>query len=307
MTEFEGVSEQIKESLIEEYLQKNPGVDRSQVVSRLGSGKIVLDTIGNVLASVSGRKAREDEREFLEKQFRINEDDRYQACRKSMENCKELVNYLSGSRVGGMSLDEKEKQLWFLKRQDRTIVNVTCEVHDIKAEILDMIGGKAYTSSSRVRSLTKNYLRAVLDQLKCQHTIYEREHSVGTEFTTSAFKFIEENVPSVRGSLKPAIRKRIVQAFKLAKKASGQDAPAVPEPTREALEAALSEMEAELDVRRTQIQAIQKVIAVLEALLEKIGERGGGPSRESDSKARDAGGDKKKSSGMAFITKLFGR
>ena len=304
MAELDQVSDQIKETLIDEYLEKNPGVARSEVVTRMQNGRLVFDTIKNVVGNVSSLKAAEAEKELLKKQLQIKEDERYQACQASIQTCKRIVNSLFTTKAGDFGIIEKNDQLKFLRRQEKTIVSLAYDVHQVKGEFLEMTAGKVNPTHSRTRTLTNQYLKSVLDQLKSQQSIYAREYELGSKFSRRTSEYIKEHIPDVKGQLPLATRKRIAQAFALAKKVAGQNAPQPSEITREALEEALAEMDSGLDQRRVQIGAIEKVIALVEAIVKELEEQEAGKGADQDA---DKPKSKKKGKGMAFFSKLIGR
>ncbi len=70
--EYKEVGEKFREIIIDDYLKANPGVTRSEVVTRTVDGKIVCETIVSSMRNISKRtrfKGSDDDRVFLNKQL----------------------------------------------------------------------------------------------------------------------------------------------------------------------------------------------------------------------------------------------
>ncbi len=302
--EYSNAGDQIKEALIDEFLRSNPGVARSQVVTRLVNGRMVCDTIDKVMASASKLRIQKEDKEALQKHLAVQEDERYQACQTAINSAKKIVNFLFASTFAAFDLTEKNENLNFLRRNERLVLDRSHNLHEIKKEFLQMMGGKINPTHARTKSEVSRYFKAVLEQLKAQHAIYKREHELGTRFSTNCRDFIKDNIASVKGQLKKTTLKTVSQAYAIAKRESAATGGAS-DISREALEEALAEMDESLDKRRIQFQAIEKIIAYLEKLVKEI-ETSGGPAPK-ETQNGDPKPKKKGKGRMAFAMKLFGR
>lgn len=308
MDEYRHIGDQIREALIDEYLQKNPGIARAQVITRMVNGRVVCDTITQVLATVSARKITQQEQELIKKQLEVQEDDRYQEGKISVQTSKRIVDFLFTSSFPGFGLNEKNENLNFLRRHERILVDRAYAMHEVKKEFLQMMDGRMNPSSARTATLMQRYFQAILEQLKAQGAIYQKEYDLGSIFTGFARDFLKENVQAIKSKIKASVLKTIAQAYTLAKKATDANLPDINTIDRDLLEAALAEMDEGLDKRRIQIQAIEKVIAFVEKLVKDIQEqekklaRGEplAPLPQDDPEAA------KKSKRMTFAMKLFG-
>ena len=55
MNPYDNLAEEIKESIIEEYLRKNPDISRSEIVSQIQNGRVVVGTISELMQKISNR------------------------------------------------------------------------------------------------------------------------------------------------------------------------------------------------------------------------------------------------------------
>ncbi|MFH1739154.1 MAG: hypothetical protein ABIH23_09105 [bacterium] len=291
----------IKEALIDDFLEKNPGVSRSQVVMRFKNGKPVFETIDRVMASMSIRMSRKHEQDLLRKEMAVQDDERYQACKCSLENCKHLVDFLFTASFIAFGLVEKNAQTTALSRNERVIITSTDTKLNIRKDFLKMMEGSAALARARIRSMILQYFRAVLDQLKSQKDIFSREYMLGNEMAENVRDFIKENIAAVKSQVKQGTLKAISRAYGVAKRVAGQ---VVPEPNKisvDELEVVLGEMEPVLEKRRVQFHEIERVIAYIEKVVKQL-ER----AEEKNGQAVEEKPSKKKSRRMAFAAKLFG-
>ncbi len=296
-------SDQFKEALIDDYLEQNPGLHRSQVVLRFKNGKPVFDTIDKVMSSASVRMSKENQQELLRKEMEVSDDERYQACSQSIASCKQVVDFLFTAAFIVFSLAEKKETLNTLKRCERVILDRTHTKHNIKKEFLEMMSGGAKISRSRIRSIIVLYFRALLDQLKSQNDLYSREYDLGNRLGDFAKGFIKEKVLEIQSEIKPKTMERIAGIYTAAKRVGGEKVPKPAKITVGELEKALAEMDVSLEKRRILMHDIQKVIEFMDEVLKRMEKQGD----SSDSTSQEEANPKKKTRRMAFMSKIFGR
>ncbi|RLD97286.1 MAG: hypothetical protein DRI92_05900, partial [Aquificota bacterium] len=142
-------SDQFKEALLDDYLERNPGLSRSQVVLRFKNGKPVFDTIDKVMSSASVRMSKQNQQELLRKQMEVKDDERYQSSCASIGNCKQMIDFLFAVTFMTFSLAEKKENLGALKRCERIILDRTHTKFNIKKEFLEMMSASARISRTR--------------------------------------------------------------------------------------------------------------------------------------------------------------
>ena len=294
-------SDQFKEALIDDYLEQNPGLHRSQVVLRFKNGKPVFDTIDKVMSSASVSMSKENQQELLRKEMEVSDDERYQACSESITNCKQLVDFFFTAAFVAFSLAEKKETLNTLKRCERVILDRTHTKFNIKKEFLEMMSGGGKISRSRIRSIIVLYFRALLDQLKSQNDVYSREYDLGNRLGDFAKGFIKEKATAIQSEVKPKTMERIAGIYTAAKRVTGEKVPKPAKITVGELEKALAEMDVSLEKRRVLMHDIQKVIEFMEEVLKRIEQQG------DSSISQEETNPKKKTRRMAFMSKIFGR
>ncbi|MFH1742710.1 MAG: hypothetical protein ABIH23_27200 [bacterium] len=295
--------DQFKDALLDDYLERNPGLSRSQVVMRLKNGKPVFDTIDHVMGSLALKIPKKHEKELLDKEIQVKDDERYQICKTSLESCKSIVGFLFTASFVQFGLPEKNDHMNTLKRHERIIVDRTHTKHHIRQEFLEMMHGTAALVRPRVRSIMTVYFRSVLDQLKSQSEILKLELNLGRDMSTNTKDYIKANVSKVKSNITPILAKALTRAYTVSKRVAGEVVPQPSKVTIEVLEAAIDKMNTVLDERRSKFDELVKIIAFLEKLVIQM-EKG---EEKEVQEAEEATSPKKKSGGMAFVTKLFSR
>ncbi|HPA47019.1 MAG TPA: hypothetical protein PLZ55_09315 [bacterium] len=296
------VQDHLKEALIDDFIERNPGVTRSQVILRFKNGKPVFDTIDKVMASASVRVSEQQKKELLRKQMEIKDDERYKVCMESIRNSKQVVDFLFACSFVPFGLNEKNEHLNALKRGENIVVDRTHTKFNVKKEFLEMMSSDMRPNRTRIRDNMVLYFRAVLDQLKSQSDIFQREFDLGTRMNVSARDFMKEKSSSVKSEMDLATRKTVASVYMMAKKVAGQTAPKPEKVTVSALEGSLAEMETILNERRSQIQEIRQVVELLEKLIKQL-ELG----EQAEEEVQTNGKSEKKRSRMAFALRLFSR
>ncbi|HOE10273.1 MAG TPA: hypothetical protein PLQ35_07285 [bacterium] len=296
------VQDLLKEELIDDFLQRNPGVSRSQVILRFKNGKPVFDTIDAVMASTPVRVSEHEKKELLRKQMEIKDDERYKVCTESVRNSKQVVDFLFSCSFVPFGLSEKNEHLNALKHAENIVVDRTHSKFNVKKEFLEMMSSDTRPNRTRIRDIMVLYFRAVLDQLKSQSDIFQREFDLGTMLNTYSRDFMKSKASSVKADMDSATRRTVASVYMMAKKLAGQTAPKPETITVAALEGSLAEMEMVLDRRRVQIQELKQVVELLEKLVNKMEK--GGPAKQEQ---QTSGPSEKKKSRMAIALRLFSR
>ncbi len=271
--EYANVGKALRDALIGDFLTHNPGVSRSQVVTRTVNGRAVCDTIENVARETAGQlklRKDEDDSKLIAKQLQLSTNERHQAALQSISNSKMLVEFLFASRFCKFGPKDKKENLDFLKRYRRLLIDRSYAVHQIRNDLLAQIHENLKPFEISIRPHMIRYFHALLDQLKCQAAIYKRELKLGEQFREFAGGFIAVHLERARTVLDPAALKTVIKACRLIKKNDGE----VPELTgddRSKLETELEIMSEFLKKRRRQFNAIRKVIIYLEKFIDKMG------------------------------------
>ena len=303
MEENRSPEDHLKDALLDDYLERNPGLSRSQVVMSLKNGKPVFDTIDNVMASLAITMPKRHEKELLDKELKVKDDERYQTCKISIQSCKNIVDFLFTASFIEFGLAEKNDHTNTLRRHERTIVDRTHTKHHIRQEFLQMMHGTAALARARIRTIMTVYFKAVLDQLKSQSEILKLEFSLGKNMSTNTKDYIKDNVAKVKSNIKPALAKALARAYALSKRVTGE---VVPEPRKvsvDSLEAAIDRMNSVLEGRRAKFDELMKIIKLLEKLVKQLEEG----EEKKDQESEESAAPKKKSGRMAFAAKLFSR
>ena len=83
MNNYAQAAAEMKEMLISEYLKKNPGSKRNEITTKLVNGRVVIETVSNVICNCSPKNKKpafSPKESSLLKQLAAGGDERYAAC-----------------------------------------------------------------------------------------------------------------------------------------------------------------------------------------------------------------------------------
>ena len=139
-----GFGEKLRDVMVDEYLNVNPGSSRPEIETRCVDGKAVCDTIVKSVGDIS-KKTRfqgpEEEHEFFEEQIGISGNARYQACQKSIAYSGKIIDSLLSSPHCEFSDQEKTDNIAYLTQNERLAVEYGQTVEEKKSDIVAMMEG----------------------------------------------------------------------------------------------------------------------------------------------------------------------
>ncbi|MEW6238787.1 MAG: hypothetical protein AB1656_25670 [Candidatus Omnitrophota bacterium] len=302
--EYSHAAEQIKETLVREYIKANPGARSEDVVMRTVNGQFVFDTINSVLADLAKFK---DNKAQLSKdeQLAVDADERYQNCQISVKSSKNLLYLLFQSRYGKIGLVERKQIEQSLQYQERKCADCTLNLHITKSEFIQWMGLNR-KNKNEIKTLVKQYCQTVLDQMKAQHTLYKTEIDLSEKFRDYTKEFIKKYFPDVKSKVTPQTLQTIVKVYQNLKNEEKIDVVNdVKSLNRELLEKTISVYEENLDKKRKSADSISKVISFLEGVISKL-EAEAVPETTPE-KSPDAKPAKDPGKRMAFFSNMFSR
>ena len=287
--------DRIKTSLIRERSPDGAQAADGALLRMVGTGRAVFDTLDHVISSLPRFDMSAQDRELLFAQLDIHDEERCQATIRSIHSCNQLIGFLADWTFTRFGHTSKKESTEYLTRQEQYFKVSSLNLGKVKNELLEMMDGKMEAGESRVKSSVSRYFRAILDQLKSQQAIYSREYSLGNKLAGYARKFIKENLPGLMESGQSEAIRTVTQIHVIATKMAGQ---AMKEPDSvdvDGLQAALSEMEALLEKRRSDAGMMERLISLVEEMVHEMEREAGAVPEEHGKKGR----------GMARSWKLF--
>ena len=273
LDDYSSVAEQFKESLIQEFLKKNPHVKKDEIVTRTINGRIVIDTIDNVFKHAAGQRKVQ---ETVDRK-RINEllekgEKRLTSSLESLQSSRQYAQWLYRSRFADFSEKEKDHTLQFLAQKEDACGKSAIAADLSKQKLLEVINQQARSTSSLVRTLLQETLQAVLDLLKCQAAIFKREVELGDQVSRFMKEFIQSTVSVAQALVKPTTVNAMARAYQILKNET-IDATAITKAENiKKLKQAVDELELNLKQRRDMINSIQQLIHFIEDVLEAVGQ-----------------------------------
>ncbi len=290
--------QRIHKMLIREYVKAHPEVSESEVIIRSVNGKLVCDTIAHLLTS--GSKIQTQEKidvETYRKHMEASEEQRYKDCQTSMQSSGRLCDYLINSPHHSFTEEDKKEIEEYLERFIKICADRTQTAKYIRKAFVQLMDGTNVATRPKIKSELSKFFHAILEQLKAQKEIFKKEFELGNDFCLCILKQMETLIPNVQNRLSEKNWKNVEKAYKILIIESEREGQDESEDFKE-LKSIVKSMKGHLDKRRIQFQAIEKIVAFLEKLLEQLNN----PDAQSA-----APKDKKASKGhrMAFVSKLF--
>ena len=290
MTRYENVAEQVKESLIEEYLRKNPGVSRAEITTMVANGNLVVGSIKDVLQKISDRanhqKAISGPSDALLKKLAEGSDVRYAKCLKSIMTSKSYIQWLAGYRYSGFSDKEQKENVQFLEQQSAIGGQKAAGFYEVRLKLTKTMKEALKPTRSLIQTLMLEYFEALREQLKSQRVIYRREVDLGGRFCTCSTAMIRDNFMLIRSAKNPAAMRAIEKVVQILK----ENAVPLPQITKESdiklLTNSLGELETKLEERRIEFEELNQLVAFLDNIITGLREEspentGGSLARES--------------------------
>ncbi len=293
MNDYSAAAQEMKESIIDEYLKTHPGTKREEIITRTVNGRVIVDTINNAFKFNASKQTenRIKDQKLLKKLIRQGEEQLI-ACLHSVKSSKKYVDWLFTSRNTGFSQQDKEENFDYLEKKETAAGNKSIEVHNAKVKLSQMLADKVKTESSLARTLVQEYIQVVVDQLKVQQSIFGREVDLAEHFSTYAKEFIESCFSVVQSRLKPSTLNALGKAYHILKNEK-IDQPNITSPeNHKKFKESMDTFEEKLNERRGQLAAIQQLVNFLEEVIASM-------------KSTDNESESKKSSSrrMAFTTR----
>lgn len=306
MNEYAHAAKQIQMFLIEDYVHRNPGVQRKDVILKTANGKLVFSTIAQFFKEVAKTAPKDQDRLTDEDLKPLQQDDksRATACAKSLETSKRLIDFLFMSKIADFGVFERNQHSQFLKRQKSVFLEKIKDSETSKKNILTMINVNGDLKRNLLKTYLTEFLHALVDQLKSQSAIYKREHELGNILVDHTQEIITNNFKNVKKSVSPKAQKNIAKIYNYLKKDVKLDIPTTQKLNLELIDDAIKKMEAKLETRRSQMDNIEKVVSFIETMVAKLEGR---ESKPQPTKPVEKKPPQKSTRRMAFISKLIDR
>lgn len=274
MNEYSQAAEQMKEMLIAEYIRRNPGIKRAEVCTKLVNGRVVVETVSNVIHNCAGRIKKRTtftpQEQTMLKELAKSGDERYAACLDSVGSSKKYVDWLYESKFTAFGDREKVDTLEYLDKREQISGKRALDILSAKKKLIQLMKDKVQASKSMIQTLTMEYMQAVAGQLKAQGAIFNKEIDLGNSFTDHTEKFIQSKIKIAQPKLDQKSLIAIAKAYQIA--CSEKIAPLeIPKKiqTKE-FAAALGKVKTNLTTLREQVQVLQKILEFMESLVEEL-------------------------------------
>jgi len=273
MNNYAQAAAEMKEMLISEYLKKNPGSKRNEITTKLVNGRVVIETVSNVICNCSPKNKKpafSPKESSLLKQLAAGGDERYAACLDSIGSSKKYTGWLHGAKFIPFGDAEKNETLAFLAKKDEISGKRSLDILNVKKKLVQLMKAKVKASKSMVQTMTMEYMQAVQGQLKAQGAFFNREIDLGNSFTENVEKFIKTNIRIAQPKLD---KKSLIDIAKAYQVASNEKIDPVDVPKKldnKEFDKAINNVKDKLDKLRVEFDAIEKLIKFMEELVSEL-------------------------------------
>ena len=274
MNPYDNLAEEIKESIIEEYLRKNPDISRSEIVSQIQNGRVVVGTISELMQKISNRtsiqKSLSGPNESLLKKLAEGGDIRYANSLKSVDISKMYIQWLSGHRFSGLTDKEQSENINALDHLSSLSGKKALEAYDVKLKFLKAMKDTKKPLPSLLQTLMAEYFESTREQIKAQRLIFKREVNLGERFSVSTTGMIRDNFMVIRSVKNQEAMKAIEKAIQILKENSIPLPEIVKEGDIKLLTNSVSALEKKLDERRKELEELNQIAASLDEIIASI-------------------------------------
>lgn len=304
MDEYSQAADQMKEMLITEYIRKHPGLKRSEVATKIVNGRVVIESVGNIIHNCASRIKKTilltPQEQALLKEIAKSGDERYAECLDSVGTSKKYAEWLCESRYTAFGERDKIETLEFLSNREQMSGRRALDILAIKKKLIQLMKDKVQASKSLIQTLTMEYMQAVAGQLKVQGAIFNKEVDLGNSFTKHTEKFIESKIKEAKPLLDERSLVTIAKAYQIA---AGQKVHPLEIPQKiqtKEFAAALTQVKKNLSTLREQVQSLQKILGFMETLLAELAKSKGEDLTKEPPKPADT---ESPSQRMVYVTR----
>ena len=273
--DYSQAAEEMKEMLITEYLKKNPEARRKEITTNVVNGRIVIETVVNVIQNCSPKQNKKPptftaKESYLLKQLAAGGDERYAECLASIESSKKYVVWLHGVKFIPFGDSKKNEILEFLSKKNEISGKRSLDILNVKKQLIQLMKTDVKASKSNVQTMTMEYMQAVKGQLIAQGAIFNIEINLGNTFTENVEKFIKDNIRVAQPKLDKKSLIDIAKAYHVAsnEKINPLDVPKKID--NKEFDKAIDNIKYKLDKLRKEFDNIQKLISFMEELVNKL-------------------------------------
>jgi hypothetical protein len=299
MNEYNHAANQLKDSIIDEFLSKNPGVKRAEVVTKLVNGRVVVGTIQDIFKKMSDRsqqKTMSPAHQKLLKELATGGDERYARCLKSVHSSKSYISWLVMYKFSGFTDADQKENLSVLQQQDSSCSEKAIQLHEVKGKFVTAMKNAIKPTRSLIQTTMLEYFSAVRDQLNCQKVILKKEVDLGNKFGVCTTGLIQDNFSTLRSVKNPKAIRAVERAIQILK----ENAIQVPVIQKDAdiklITKSIDELDKKLEERRLEFNDLNMLVKFLETIINELQP----PKKEDSSKEAP-------STRMAFASKKKGR
>lgn len=270
------IADSIKQSLINEYLKKNPRVRREEVIAKSVNGEWIIDNINTILNDIFKRDDINDlfHQATVFDDLKSDSEKRYKACQISIGNSKKVIDFLFLSTFASFGLKEKNENIAYLGQQERLCAESIVQYYTNVKSILKLMN-LPNPEFIQLKSNVLDYFDSLQKQMRYQYNIFDREITLNNDFSSYSKNLIQDHLKNLHTKIKDTDKKKLLlnQVAKayLILKANGslkiEDASSV---SIDMFSQVLKDFDVVMTKKRGQLEAVQKVIKALEKVVQYL-------------------------------------
>lgn len=266
--------DQIIESVIQDYLRRNPGMRREDILVQTIGGRLVIRSIKKAFAAIP-RSVQQKQfaspqlQKFLDEIARSG-NERLLICLESLQKCKEYSAWILQPCFQTSDETASRKSFINLEELERKSHQSACDIQNLKDKFSETINGGIKPSPSLIQTWVQEYMQSILAQIKCQRSIYQNELNLGNQFESCVKRFMSERIPAQSGKPDPAFIKILAKAIIILKNSGIETLEVGDGSDIKAMDQALSAFRDRLRTRWRALEELNQLIAHIEAFIEHM-------------------------------------
>ena len=271
MSDYSYAAEQMKEKMIRDYLKKNPGVRRDQLVVRMINGRICIDRVDDVFTKVSKQEKTKrilskNDQKLLQK-LSDGGDHRFVSSMKSVDSTKSLLEGLTQCPFIEFSEEQRQEHVTQLDDAVERLEDASIELFKVREKYAEVTQQSVRPLPSLIQTMSMELIEAIMKQLTAQAEIYNQEIKIGNFYSKAVRHFFVNHYQDFE-NLDPKIINYIAQSCTYLKSEKMREVAVNGADNHEKFREALDRLDEQLRFRRKQYKQIQKLLAYLSDVLQ---------------------------------------
>lgn len=277
---FRYAKEEIRKALVQDYINRNPGIREQDVILSCHDGELELTHLSAVMSNIQTRKHYSQgvaKANILFAEMPAHRNERWLDCVVSAYHSKKIIDCLQSSLLQTMTRKEWEEGYADFAEKETSCALMTVKIQETQNLLSRFKSHNTPNQHLESRRLLIRFLKQVIDQLKIVHAVFIKEVSLGDKYAVASEKFMDVNFPAIETVIPKTNMEVLTEKYKFLKENPKANIERIYElnlsalnETKLVLEKALDEIKKQLHLRRDQYEKIWAAIAKIQDMMHKM-------------------------------------